>query len=233
MSPALALLILSLQAEPAPPPAVAPPPPPPALPPPLVPPEEPQEPLSWALGLTIGGSYRLPPAARDAPPRLGLSFSTFAGRRYATLGQHLELGVLASFSYQRFSRTVRVTKMVAPGMDIELDGDRIMSMGDFVAAQTVTAVIGRVRPWLSAGGGLSLDHFTSQETRYRPGESRETVGVVQVGAGFHLEVAPQTDGGLRFDWVHSFAPAFVTEAGERLHLFGDRLAVRLEMQYRF
>jgi hypothetical protein len=230
VSPALVLVTLLCQAEPAPPPAVTPPPPPP--PPPLVVPEEAPAPPVWALGLTIGGAYRLGAAATEVPPALGLAFSTFAGRRYATLGL-LELGVGASFSYQRYARTVTFKKMVSPGMEVDSPGDRLFSTGDFVAAQTFTMVLGRWRPWLSVGGGLSLDHFTSPEPRYAPGESRRTLPLVQGGAGFHLEVAPQTDGGIQVDYAHLFEPAFTTSGGERLHVFGDRLAVRLEMQYRF
>jgi hypothetical protein len=231
VSPALVLVTLLLQAEPAPPPAVTPPPPPP--PPPLIVPEEPPPPPVWRLGLTVGGSYRLGEAARDVPPKLGLAFSTFAGWQYAALGPHLELGLAASFSYQRYARTVNFKKMVTPGVEMDAVGDRLFSTGDFAASQTLTAVFGRWRPWVSVGGGISLDHFTSPEARYLPGESRRTLPLIQAGAGFHLEVAPQTDGGLQLDYVHLFESAFVTEAGERLHIFGDRLAVRLEMQYRF
>jgi hypothetical protein len=195
-------------------------------------PEEASEAPGWALGLTIGGAYRVGAAAKDVPPRLGLAFSTFAGRRYATLGR-LELGVAASFGYQRYTRTVTFKKMTIPGMEVDTQGDRVLSTGDFVAAQTLTMVLGRWRPWVSVGGGVSLDHFTSPEARYAPGESRRTLPTVQGAAGFHLEVAPQTDGGLQIDYAHPFESAFVTTGGERLHVFGDRLAVRLEMQYRF
>jgi hypothetical protein len=231
VTPALALITFLAQAEPAPPPAVAPPAPRP--PPPVVTSEEPETPPIWSLGLTIGGGYRLDPAAHDAPPALGIGFSTFAGWRYLALGRHLELGLRASFSYQRFTKVVKFARMVAPGMEVQQEGDRMLSMGEFAAWQTLTGVFGRVRPWLAVGGGLGLDHFTSPEQRYEPGESRQTAGVVGGGAGFHLEVAPQTDAGLQFDYLHHFGPAFTTMAGERLHLFGDRLAVRLEMQYRF
>jgi len=199
----------------------------------MVAPEEPQEPPAWALGVTIGGGYRLEPAAREVPPALGLAFSTFAGRRYATLGQRLELGGLLSFSYQRFTRTVRFVRLLMSGMEVEQDGDRLLSTGDFVASQTVTGVFGRWRPWLSAGGGVSIGHFTSPESKYRPGESRKTMPLVQAGVGFHLEVAPQTDGGLRLDWAHPFTSTYITDTGDRFHLFGDRVALRIEMQYRF
>jgi hypothetical protein len=229
VSPALVLVTLLSQAEPAPPPAVTPPPPPP--PPPVIE-EEPPPPPVWSLGLTIGGAYRVGQAAKDTTPRLGLAFSTFGGWRYAALGR-LELGVGASFGYQRYARTVTVKKMVMPGVEMEVEGERLFSTGEFVATQTFTLVLGRWRPWLSAGGGISLNHFTSPEPRYAPGESRTTLPLVQGAAGFHIEVAPQTDAGLHFDYAHLFESAFVTSGGERLHLYGDRLAVRLEMQYRF
>jgi hypothetical protein len=231
VSPALVLVTLLLQAEPAPAPAVTPPPPPP--PPPVVAPEEPQGPPVWALGVTIGGAYRLAPAAKDVPPALGLAFSTFAGWQYLTLGKRLELGLRASFGYHRFHRTVEFAKMVSPGMEVQTVGDLQLSMGDFGAAQTLTAVFGRWRPWLSAGGGLSIGHFTSPEPKYAPGEARRTMPMVQAGVGFHVEVAPQTDGGLQLDWAHTFTSAYVASSGSRFQLFGDRLALRIEMQYRF
>lgn len=231
MSPALVLVTLLAQAEPAPPPAVTPPPSPP--PPPVVAEEEPAGPPAWGLGVTIGGGYRLEPAAKDVPPALGLAFSTFAGWRYATLGRRLELGLRASFGYHRVSKVVRYPKFTTLNLQMEVDGDRVMSTGDFVALQTLTGVFGRWRPWLAAGGGLSLGHFTSPEPKYAPGESRRTMPVVQAGAGFHLEVAPQTDGGLQLDWTHPFTSTYASSAGDRFHLFGDRLALRIEMQYRF
>jgi hypothetical protein len=195
--------------------------------------DEPAEPPGWALGLTVGGSYRATPEARDVPPALGLAFSTFVGRRYATVARRLELGVAASFSYQRFARTVQITHLNAEGVEIARDGVRALSMGDFVALQTFTGVFGRLRPWLSVGGGLSLGNFNTEETKYRPGESRPVMALVQTALGFHLEVAPQTDGGLQLDFVHPFSRTFLADSGQRYHVFGDRVAVRLEMQYRF
>jgi hypothetical protein len=235
VSPALPFLMFLFQAEPAPapaPPPVAEPAPAPARAPVIPPAEEPPPPPAWSLGLSMGAAYRLPPAAHDVPPALGIAFSTFAGRRYVTLGR-LELGAMASFSYQRFMRTVPLTKMIAPGQEIPYDGVRVLSTGDFNLWQTVGTVVGRVRPWVGAGGGVSLAHFTSLEPKYLPGESRPVLFQVLGAVGFHLEVAPQTDGGLQLEYAHPFSSSFVTETGARYRVFGDRLAVRLEMQYRF
>jgi hypothetical protein len=236
VSLALPLFLILLQAEPAPP-ASPPPPPAPlgpqaALPPPSAPPEEEAPPPGWSLGLTVGGTYRLPPAARDVPPVLGIAFSTFVGRRYATLGR-LELGLMASFAYQRHQSTVHLTKALSPSEDVPYDGERTLSTGEFTLWQKLTGTLGRVRPWIAAGPGLVLAHFTTLETRYAPGESRPTLFQLAAAVGFHVEVAPQTDGGLQLDYAHPFSKSFVTEQGERLSLFGDRVAVRLEMQYRF
>jgi hypothetical protein len=229
---ALPFLLLLAQAEPAPAPPVpaAPVPAPAPAPPPAAEPAEPL--LGWALGLTVGGAYRLPPAGEAVPPGFGFSFSTFVGWRYARLAP-VDLALQATFGYHRFSRTVPLTKMVAPGQEQAYDGTRALSMGDFTLLQTATLDLGRVRPWFGVGGGISLDHFSSAEPRFEPGEASQTVPILQVGVGLHLEVAPQTDGGLQLDYVHSFGSDFVTTRGERLDLFGDRLAVRLEMQYRF
>jgi hypothetical protein len=97
----------------------------------------------------------------------------------------------------------------------------------------VTGVFSRFRPWLAVGGGVSLGHFATDESKYAPGSSSPVMPLVQAGLGFHLEVAPQTDGGLQIDFVHPFSQTFHAESGQRFRVFGDRVAVRLEMQYRF
>jgi hypothetical protein len=236
VSPALPLFLFLLQAEPAPPPAPPPPPVPLApmpAPPAARPPEEPESPPpGWSLGLTLGGAWRLPPAARDVPPALGLAFSTFVGRRYATLGR-LESGAMVSFAYQRHQSTVHLIKPLSPSEDVPYDGERTLSTGEFTLWQTLTLALGRVRPWLAAGPGMVLGHFTTLEPRYAPGESRPTLFQLAGAVGFHVEVAPQTDAGLQLDYAHAFGGTFVTDKGERLSVFGDRLALRLEMQYRF
>jgi hypothetical protein len=122
---------------------------------------------------------------------------------------------------------------VSPGEEVPYDGERQLSTGDFTALQTVTVMTGRLRPWAGLGGGISLGHFTTLEPKYAPGESRPVLGQLEAAAGFHLEVAPQTDGGLQVDYAHPFSSELVTTGGDRFHVFGDRLAVRLEMQYRF
>lgn len=248
MLTALPLVLLLSQAEPAPPAAEAAPaaaepgPASKASPAPVVGPTAPEseiegapERLATAVGLAAGGSYRLGAAAHDTPPAFGFTLTTFVSHCYSVIGDHLALGVAGSFAYERYSRTVRAESTVAPGQVVPYDGVRELTSGTFVGLQTVTLLLGRARPWVALGGGLGLDHFKSPELPYAPrGEARATVALLQGALGFDLQVAPQTDAGLRLDYVRPLSDStFVTTAGERLHLFGSRLSVRMGIQYRF
>lgn len=220
MLAALPLLVLLCQAEaaPEPPAPVAlpieqpPPPPPPAV----------------ALGLSLGGGLRFPPASRDVPPTLGLAIGTFAGYRYALVRERLELGVSAAFAYQRYSRSVAGALGPAGG------GDRTYSSGDFVALQTAAVQLGRLRPWLAAGGGVSLGFFSSTEDLEHPSEQRTTIVIVQGSGGVDLSLHEDSYAGLRADLGIPLARPPVTGGlldGRRV--VGTRLALQLVFGYRF
>jgi hypothetical protein len=232
------LRLMLVQAEPAPHPAAPAPAPVPApapRPPAAI--EAPPEPPATALGVALGGVYRLPPAGQDAPPALGPALMAFVGRRYALVGEQLALGLAAAFAFEQHTQTLEGAPGGPPGQaQTFAAGTRRLTFGDFVVLQTLALAptASRLRPWLGAGGGLSLAHFTTPEQAFRPGEQRATLIVLHGVAGLDLEVAPHTDVGLRIDGTLPLSPpAFTTDKGERVHLFGTRLGARLGVQYRF
>jgi hypothetical protein len=185
-------------------------------------------PPAAAIGLAAGVSYRAPPSGRDVPPAVGFTLATFAGYRYALIGERLALGVIGAFAYHRHSTSFQ---SLAPSNATYV---RELSAGDFAAMQSVALLLGRVRTWLAAGAGVSLDHFKNPENPARPDEERETLGIVEGQAGIDVEVKPQVDLGLQADLVVPLArPVLRTESGADIHVFGPRLAVRLSFQYRF
>ncbi len=229
---ALSIAALLAQAEPAPPAPV--PAPASVRPRPSEPPLEAPEPPATAVGFAAGVGYRLAPAARDVPPALGLSLTTLIGRRYALLRGQLALGVAASFAYERYSTLVKVTKEVMPGREVPYEAVRGISFFDFAVLQTAAVELGRLRPWAAVGAGASLGHFTSPEPRYGPGEARVLAAVLLGGLGLDVAIAKQTDVGLRLEYAHLVPrPELRTDGGERLDVFGHRLAARLSLQYRF
>jgi hypothetical protein len=226
--PLTLLSVLAFQpAAPAPPPAAPAPPPAPAPPAPEA--TAAPEPPPNGVGFGAGVGHRFPPSSEDVPPSYGLAFSVAISRRYALLGERLALGGAVSFGYERYARTVPTA--LAPGQDVTIRG---LTFGDFVLLQTVTAVWGRARPFLAVGGGISLQHFTSREAALKPGEARANVPVAQAAAGVAVEVKPNTDVVLRIDYVRPFPErSLTTDSGERLRIFGTRLAARVGIQYRF
>jgi hypothetical protein len=217
---ALPLLALLCQAEPAPaplPPPAAPLPEPPPPPPPPV-----------AIGVSLGGGLRLPPASHEVPPTLGLAIGTFAGYRYATVRERLELGVAAAFSYQRYARSVGAA--VGPAGS----GDRTYSSGDFVVQQTAAVQLGRLRPWVAAGAGLSLGFFTSTEDPTAPSEQRTTIVIIDGAAGLDLALHEDSYVGLRAQLDLPLARPRI-EGGllDGKHVVGTRLSLELVFGYRF
>lgn len=196
-------------------------------------PEEVQRPVN-SVGFAAGIGYRLGAAASDVPPNMGVALTTLIQHRYATVGRGLDLGVTASFAYERYARDVRVSTMVAPGERVNIDGVRALTIFDFAALQTAGLSLGRVRPWLGVGGGISLQHFRSPEEAYKPGEARETLAVLLGAAGADVDFAPSSDIGLRLEYAHALPrPTFTTEAGRAVNVFGSRVTLRLAVSYRF
>jgi hypothetical protein len=184
------------------------------------------------VGFALGAGYRT--SAADAPPSVGLSMTTLIGHRYAWLADRFGLGVTASFAFERYAREVSGVKETSPGKMEPFQGTRELQLLDFVALQTATVALGRVHPWVAAGAGLGVARFASPEPRYAPGESRRNMALLQAAAGVAVNVSGPTDVELRIEHTRPlWAPAFDTEAGERLRLFGNRLSVRLGIEYRF
>jgi hypothetical protein len=185
-------------------------------------------PLAAAIGLSAGVSYRLPPSGRDVPPAFGFAVSTFARYRYALIGDRLALGVMGAFAYHRHSTSFQ---SLAPANATYV---RELSSGDFAALQSLSLLLGRVRPWLAAGAGVSLGYFKNPENPAHPDEERETLAVVEGQAGVDVEIKPQVALGVHADLVVPLArPVLQTDSGAGIRVFGPRLALRLSFEYRF
>jgi hypothetical protein len=189
---------------------------------------EPLPPPAATIRLAAGASYRLAPAGREIPPAFGFSVATSAGYRYALVAERLGLGLIAAFAYQRYSTSFH---SLGPSNTTYL---RELSVGDFVAMQSALLHLGRAKPWLAAGGGVSLGHFTNPENAAHPDEERETLVIFEGQAGIDVEVKPQVDVGLHADLVLPFRrPVLHTDSGADVRVFGPRLALRLAFAYRF
>jgi hypothetical protein len=185
-------------------------------------------PPPFAAGAAVGLSHRLPVAGPDVSPATGFSVAIFGGYRYALLDRRLALAAGATFTFQRWARSYQ---SLAPSAG---SYTRQISIGDFVALQTATLLLGRWKPMLGAGAGLSLGYYKSPENLAQPENQRATLAVVQGQAGLDYELKPGVDVGVRADLVVPLArPTLQTETGAEVHVFGTRFAVRLDMQYRF
>jgi hypothetical protein len=212
----LAALVMG-QAQAAPAPegvAEAPPPPPPFL-----------------IGVAMGGGRRLDPAASDVPPTYGLQFSTLFARRYLLVGDRLELGAGFHFAFQRYARDVTIP--AAPG-GVDIDDVRTLTYYDLSLVQTATIRLGRLHPFASIGGGLTMAHFATLERELAPGEARANRPILRAGLGLDVTVAePDLRVGVELDYARVFrAPVLTTPAGPR-KIFGDRLGVSVWGRYAF
>jgi len=189
---------------------------------------------AWAVGFAAGIGLRLPPPADESPPATGMSVTVLLGRRYAIIAQRLEFGGSVSLGYERYARTVTTSKILGPGQEVSYETVRSLSQFDFVALQTLTVPVGRVRLWLAAGAGLGLGHFTSEERELAPGEARATRLIFQGGGGIDVDLRAHATAGIRVETSKMLRPpALTTEAGQTVRVFGDRVSARAALGYRF
>ncbi|MES1157779.1 MAG: hypothetical protein ABUL67_01645, partial [Haliangium ochraceum] len=99
---------------------------------------------------------------------------------------------------------------------------RIISETTFVAIPTAALRLGRVRPYVGAGGGVGFGYFESVADEFRPGTLQGTDPLARAIAGIDVRLAEGWTITLRADytWVVSPAP-LNTDAGAVLPVFGD------------
>jgi hypothetical protein len=243
--PLLALLLA--QAEPAPPTPTDPGPAPgpsapvgPAEPAPLPSPSPPGAPpaalvgpdRAQVIGIALGATRRVGQAAKDIPPRHGLVFSSQLGRRYLLVDDRVDLGLAFQFGFSRFATDVSVS--AAPGQP-PFEDVRTLTYYDLALLHTAALMLGPVRPFLAAGGGISLAHFSTIEPHLSPGEARTTRALLLGALGLDVMViGDETRVGLELDGSYLIQPpSFAATDGRRRSLFGSRLALALWLRHAF
>ena len=197
---------------------------------PAVPPASEAAEAVTSIGVGFGAGRRPGAAARDIPPRHGLAVAVRLGRQYVRIADLLELGAAFHFSYHRYAQDVTVMRGGPPFRD-----QRMLNYYDFGLLQTATLALGRLRPFLGLGGGMSLANFSTLEDDLAPGDA-ETTRPVLLGTG-GVEVAihgPNTRITLEVTGTHMFRPpAFTPSAGPKRSLFGNRVAATLGLRHAF
>lgn len=236
MNAALVLGLLLAQAQPAP---LTPPPPPSAAPAPTPVPTPPATPVtptepapaepSSTISVFAGLSYRLPPGGEQLSPSAGFSLSGAYERRYARLGAPpqsgtLDLGLALSFFHDHFSL----------GLQLPSADDRVLTQTGFTVAQTVALPLPPVSLWAAVGAGFTVAYFSSPEPNLRPGSASARQPLLTGGAGLDWTIQKNTGLRVRLNFTHTLTrPAFVTEMGSHLDLFGDLLDIGAGLFYRF
>jgi hypothetical protein len=123
-------------------------------------------------------------------------------------------GVGVDFAYDRFQH------------DLGAAGTEFISHATFAGMAVIDAIIGRVRPWLAIGGGISVAEF--EQPSLMPAKAINDVGVaglVKFAFGVGVRVYGGFDLGLRAD-------CNVTISGENVWQPGF-VALGLDLGYRF
>jgi hypothetical protein len=219
----LALALPSLvfaQAEPAPPDYVPPskrgvPPPPPTYTPPR-PPEDANVP-KWNASV----KPRLVVTLADGPPglpRVGYGGGVALGRALLPIGR-ARFGVGAAFAYDRVSR------------DGPSGGTQSLSHASFAFLLQLDAIIGRLRPFFTLGGGFSVGVYEDTTTPAIVSEVG-VAGLVQVGAGLAVRVFEQLELGLRGEVDVTLSPATIADPPISIFQPGH-FALSLDIGFRF
>jgi len=205
------------QAEPAPP---EPPPPAPAPAPALASPPPP-------TSLAVHGRFAYRPGDAVGPaPATGFSLGATVERRYALIGDRLGLGVGVDLFFDHFARDQQFITA----------HQQLQTHTSFVVLQTASFTVGRVRPWLGAGGGVTWAYFEGTAPTDMaipaPGFSHnELQPLVRGAAGLDVTVAPQMAIVVRADFTHPLThPTF---GGFAVSPFGDLADVGAGFLYRF
>jgi hypothetical protein len=217
------LASLWAQAEQAPPPPAPAPPPAPEPPPP-------------ANRLRVHGAfaYRLEDGG-GIVTQAGFSVGAAFERRYLTLTGGADLGVAIDGSFTRFSSATAGSPVSPPGGEgMAYTGGRTLLQSGFALLQTAGWQLGRVRPFVAAGGGVSIGYFSTPEFDLRPGTASTTQPLARAMAGVDIAVSPTTALTVRANYSHMFTnPTFTTDVAGSFSLFGSLLDVGVGMVARF
>lgn len=210
-------------------PAPAPPPPPPAPPQPPDPPPSPPGPNQ--IRVYAAFAYR-PDDGGGIVTQAGFSIGGAFERRYLKLAGGADLGVAVEGSFTRFSTAG--SPVIAPGQAMAYAATRTLTQTGFALLQTLGWQLGGVRPFVAAGGGVSLGYFSTPEVELRPGTASSTQPLARVMAGVDIAFSPTTAVIVRAGYTHMFSsPMFTTDVAGSFALFGSFLDVGAGMAARF
>lgn len=229
----LVALVIFAQAEAAPSEPLPTPlvPAPASTPPPPPPPVVAAEAAAPGFAITIGfgGARRLGDAPRALGPRHGFEVNMAIDATYARpVGVDLSAGV--RFAYQRFRKLVPLTLLGASATSFE--GERTFSYYEFELLQTMALPLGLFRPYLSAGAGLTVAHFRTQELALAPAEKRATRLNFTGAAGCDFPISHRTDARIGLVIGMTFLvspPPLQTNGGQRVRVFGNRATAGLTL----
>jgi hypothetical protein len=185
-----------------------------------------------ALTLAGGVAWRIGPAGRDVPPRVGFSVRpSFAWQYHQT--ELVSLGLEVGFSFDRFARGITVVPEGQPPTE-GFSSVRNVSHYDFSGLQTARLLFGRLTPWVGGGVGVGLGYFHTLEPAFRPGDARTVRPLLRGAVGLDYRLGPSLAVGLRADGAYMlWRPGFTLTTGQRLSVFGDRLSVALGLSQGF
>jgi hypothetical protein len=154
-------------------------------------------------------------------------------RRYLALaGGAAELGVAIDGSFTRFATAG--SPVIVPGQGSAYTAVRTLTQTGFALLQTAGWQVGRVRPFVAAGGGVTIGYFSTPEVELRPGTASSTQPMARVVAGVDITFSPTTALTIRASYTHMFTdPVFTTEVAGSYALFGSLLDVGAGMAARF
>ena len=178
-------------------------------------------------------AYRLPPASDNAGPALGIGFGLMLGRRYALLGNRLELAAALDFGYAHYNKRVQGARTLN-GVQEAFEGQQVISENTFGVLHIFNFLFANVRPWVGAGGGLSVGYFESDAPAFRPGASHAYRPYAQIAMGASVPLTTAVYVDLRIDYhLMLNNPLFTPETGASKQVLGDFITGGLAVGSRF
>jgi len=192
----------------------------PATPPPV---------LDNGFGVYVCFAHRLGSEGRSIGPTNGVSVGGDYERRYFATPEGLELGAGLDFFYDRFSSDLSGSMMLDPGL-----AQRVVSQTSFALMQTVGWRHGRVRPFVKAGGGVTIAFFSSPEIALRPGSFDAAQPLARAAAGISVVITHDVAVSLQGTFTHPFTrPVFTTADGTSYSFLGDLFDLGLGVVMQF
>jgi hypothetical protein len=180
-----------------------------------------------ASSLALHGRFAYRPGDSVGPaPAAGFSIGATVEHRYALLGGLLGLGVAIDFFHDHF----------AADQQFVTSSQQLLTQTSFAALQTVSVTLGRVRPWVAGGGGLSFAYFsgtglTDMGTPLPGVSDNELLPVVRTAAGLDVTVRGDLAIVVRADYTHPLSrPTF---GGFASSPFGDLVDAGVGVLFRF